>query len=429
MNLRSLVGLFFGWACMAGLMASESPSAGAGVTVGPEVLLPASPESAHDPNAAYLESAKRYLVAWESGMAERADIYACRIDEGGKPLDAKPFVVCSAMECQERVKVAAGKDAWLAVWADLRNDKDYDVYAARISADGKVLEANGFVVAQGENNQCMPQVAWNGREWLVAWRHFTNGEYVAKGVRVSPDGKVLDQTALLLGEEKGNGVSVGELGLGWAGGNWLITWVTRNSSQMGPWFGPDRVRCWASTLSADGNVATVEVFATRDGGAGPRAPITHACNGQDAHLISWFNSGTGGRGGPAREVGFGALVLGVDGKIKQRVPLGEKNAKYEIKQPAAVWDGKGWLLLHWFGRRAKKDSNPHENKVLAHVISPDGTYVGETEVVPNGPNPPYKPSGCGDGKGTALVVYERHPADADPEDAGILVGARFCRRP
>jgi hypothetical protein len=102
--------------------------------VGPEVLLPASPRPAHDPCVAF--GAGKYLAVWQSGRAEKADLYAGRLDEAGKALDAQPFDISKAAECQERPRAAWGKDSWLVVWADLRNDKDYDVYAARVSGDG-----------------------------------------------------------------------------------------------------------------------------------------------------------------------------------------------------------------------------------------------------------------------------------------------------
>ena len=43
-------------------------------------------------------------------------------------------------------------------------------------------------------------------------------------------------------------------------------------------------------------------------------------------------------------------------------------------------------------------------------------------------NPPYAPEACGDGKGNTLVVYERHPAAADPPDALILIAVRLVKR-
>jgi hypothetical protein len=38
------------------------------------------------------------------------------------------------------------------------------------------------------------------------------------------------------------------------------------------------------------------------------------------------------------------------------------------------------------------------------------------------------PAGAGDGKGNTLVVWERHPADADPLDAPILIAAKLVKR-
>ena len=122
-------------------------------TVGMEMVLPASPQSAHWPSVAYGDG--KYLVVWHSGVSglgEGSHIYACRLDETGRVLDPRPFVVCKAPQWQERPRVAWGKGSWLVVWGDLRNGKDYDVYGARVSADGKVLDLDGILIATGEHN-------------------------------------------------------------------------------------------------------------------------------------------------------------------------------------------------------------------------------------------------------------------------------------
>jgi hypothetical protein len=149
----------------------------------------------------------QYLVVWQSGLAENADIYGCRLDESGKALDAKPFLISGAKECQERPRVVWGKGSWLVVWEDIRNDTDFDVYAARVTPEGKVLDPDGILVAGGEHNQCSPDAAFNGDSFLVVWRSYgpcqkgapiSHGQYRVYGARVTPDGKVVDSQPLAL---------------------------------------------------------------------------------------------------------------------------------------------------------------------------------------------------------------------------------------
>jgi hypothetical protein len=104
------------------------------------------------------------------------------------------------------------------VWEDLRNGKDpstgsgqgWDVYSARVTADGKVLDVDGFLVAGGEHNQCRASVAFSKGNYLVAYLSFegqgapgpAGSGYVIRSLRVSPEGKPLDASPAALGSIK-----------------------------------------------------------------------------------------------------------------------------------------------------------------------------------------------------------------------------------
>ena len=60
--------------------------------------------------------------------------------------------------------------SFLVAWSDFRNGKDWDLYAARVSPGGKVLDPEGFPVAAVPGNQAYPAVASDGKGTsLVAW--------------------------------------------------------------------------------------------------------------------------------------------------------------------------------------------------------------------------------------------------------------------
>jgi hypothetical protein len=139
-----------------------------------------------------------YLVAWCDGslQADRptADIYAARIDpRSGKSLDPAGIRVCAAADLQERPAVAFDGTNFLVVWQDFRNGADYDIYAARVSPQGRVLDPDGFPVICRPGNQARPAVVFAGGNYVVAWmdarQYPVYGVYAA---RVSTAGKVLD---------------------------------------------------------------------------------------------------------------------------------------------------------------------------------------------------------------------------------------------
>ncbi len=390
--------------------------------VGPETVLPASPLPAHDPRIA--KGNDSFLVVWQSGKAEKADICACRLDAAGKPLDERLILVSDGFECQERPRAAWGRDCWLVVWADLRNDRDYDIFAARVGADGKVLDPKGIEIISGAHNQCRPDVAFNGTSWLVVWRAFDQGRYWGYGARVSAAGAVMDTTPLKIAEEGNRESSVGEMALASIGGKWLAGWITRTSSLKNPAGGGGAQGIRATLVAADGKASTVEVYRNR-GMEQAQPPVTIVSNGKDECLYSWRNATTGGRSGTQRGMPYGALRVDADGKVTGTTVLGR--AKAYVRQPAAAWDGRGYMVVYWHGHR--RDPNrgykEHTNRINAHLIAADGKYEKEIEISSGTPHPGYAPDACGAGDGRTLVVYERHPAKAgDP----ILIAVRTVTR-
>lgn len=400
---------------LAGVFCAPCLSLAAQVTVGSEVLLPASPRPAHDPCVAF--GGDKYLVVWQSGRAEKADLYACRLNAAGAGLDATPFVVSNAFECQERPRAAWGTNGWLVVWADLRNDKDYDVYAARVTEAGQVLDSAGIALGVGGGNQCQPEVAFDGQNWLVVWRHYASG-YVVRGARVSTAGQVLDASPIVIADSPGSGVSIGEPRVLAVAGKWLVLWNTRRAVPVGS-PAPGGEGFYTSIVTANGAVTQIATtqWVTK-------WSITAATNGTEC-LVSWFNGSTGGgRSGPQSGRSYGALRVGSAGQLLGTTDLGAQFV--EIKQPAAVWDGKGYMVVYWDGRPPKPSIGQlTTNRIVAHLVASDGSYVGASVIDSGDPNPAHMPAAAAGGVGNTLVVYEHHP---DVAGGTILIAARLLQR-
>lgn len=157
------------------------------------------------PSAAFGDGV--YLVAWCDGSRQidrpTADIYCARIAaETGKLLDPKGIVVCSAPDLQEWPEVAFDGTNFLIVWQDFRSGKQFDIYAARVSPRGTVLDQDGFGVATTLHNQGRPDAAFASGRYLIAWmdarQYPVYGIYAA---RVTPAGEVLDPQGLTLDVE------------------------------------------------------------------------------------------------------------------------------------------------------------------------------------------------------------------------------------
>ena len=82
-----------------------------------------------------------------------ADIYCARVAAGsGRMLDPAGIRICAAADLQEWPAVAFDGSNFLVVWQDLRNGGDYDVYGARVSEAGELLDPGGFAVVRRAGN-------------------------------------------------------------------------------------------------------------------------------------------------------------------------------------------------------------------------------------------------------------------------------------
>lgn len=149
-----------------------------------------------------------YLIAWCDGSRQvdrpTADVYCARVEAAtGKPLDPGGIPVCTAPDLQQWPAVAFDGANFLVVWQDFRSGRRNDIYAARVTPKGKVLDSDGLPVAAGAQNQGRPGVAFAGGRYLVVWmdarRYPVYGIFAA---RVTPAGEVLDPEGLALDVEE-----------------------------------------------------------------------------------------------------------------------------------------------------------------------------------------------------------------------------------
>ena len=149
---------------------------------------------------AVIDGRGNFLLAWQEGSnyaGHRGYDQAIAKTTGANLESVVPQARLQIAESQEEHVLAPGADGYLMVWHDLRNGKDYDVYAARIRADGTVLDREGIPVAGGAHNQANPTVVFDGKNYQVAWSDFDGRKYVIKSATVSPAGTVSGPSTLV----------------------------------------------------------------------------------------------------------------------------------------------------------------------------------------------------------------------------------------
>ncbi|KPJ59272.1 MAG: hypothetical protein AMJ46_11935 [Latescibacteria bacterium DG_63] len=143
---------------------------------------------------------RNYLVVWsDSRDPAGSDIFGARVDTSGTVLDHFGIPICSATGNQGYPEVAFDGTNYLIVWVDYRNTVDSDIYAARMDTLGTVLDAEGFPVSTAVHDQLDPVVAFDGTNYLVAWSdHRVDPSIDVYGARVTPSGTVLDTAGIAI---------------------------------------------------------------------------------------------------------------------------------------------------------------------------------------------------------------------------------------
>jgi hypothetical protein len=137
-----------------------------------------------------------YLVAWSDGRNDATtgwDIYGTRVSTAGLVLDTNGIAICTAPNGQgENLAVASCGGDYLVVWGDIRTDTSGDIYGARVTSGGTVSDPSGIPICTAARGQGTPAVAANGNGYLVVWTDDRNANADIYGARVSTAGTVLD---------------------------------------------------------------------------------------------------------------------------------------------------------------------------------------------------------------------------------------------
>lgn len=181
-----------------------------------------------------------FLVVWISDST----VYGARVGQDGVLHDQSPVAISSALGAGcAHPAVAFDGAAYLVAWQDAHNG-NADVYAARLSTTGAVLDQLNIPVSTHASNQRNPSVIFDGVDFLVVWEDDRNAASDLYGARVSIDGQVYPELNLVTnaGESYGPGLAHG------AGNQVLLhytgSWQVQINDQM---YGAERI--WCSLLN------------------------------------------------------------------------------------------------------------------------------------------------------------------------------------
>jgi len=393
------------------LTAASLAHAGA-LTVGEEVtILEDGPGEGVQATPAAAFGNGGYLVVWREGWhgeGGASRIYAARVDTSGKVLDPKGIEVASSEKgVQTAPRVAFGGGVFLVVWQDLRNGADYDVYAARVSPECKVLDAKPIVVAQGKGQQALPDVASDGENFVVAWQ----GIEEVKGAPGFSIFAAAVSAAGAIGKTNKLPLPFAEPKIAWGGKHYFVT-----VSQIGRGLRLDA--SGAPVEGADGKISRGLSFRFnyKAVGGGPKGWLILA----DRSAPDYW-----GWGGPGA---MRSYLVGPDGKLDagiKKEPAGVKakqsnwldlgkskneGAPWPAGAAAVAWDGTQFVAV-WQRHHVTKTVLYTNCDLFATRL--DGFKPLDRDGVPVAVSGDEEknPALASGGAGKLLCVYERHGAD------------------
>ena len=133
-----------------------------------------------------------YLVVWGTEA-----LFGKRIGRDGHVLDEQPISLAATGGDPYNPDNAVASDGvdWLVAWS---RESPGSIVGTRVGADGAVLDPGGILISSPQRNKRGPAIAFAGRNYLVAWaddRDLTGDIY---GARVSSAGRVLDPSGILI---------------------------------------------------------------------------------------------------------------------------------------------------------------------------------------------------------------------------------------
>jgi len=235
-----------------------------------------------------------YLVVWNSSTTalydNSTDILATRLSLTGEVIDPSGIVLSALADVEQLYpRVAANGQDFFVAWQDNRNrTQGRDIYGTMVTGAGQVVSSNGVAICTASGNQYTPLVAASGDQFLVAWMDFRQGNNAnvaadVYGARISSAGTILDANGFAI-SAAAQDQYIG--GLAGNGSHWLVVWSDSRLATNYPWYS----QLLAARVDAGGHVMESDGFPI-DAGSLEHRTLGVAARSSEFY-VTWFREPT-----------------------------------------------------------------------------------------------------------------------------------------
>ena len=282
-----------------------------------------------------------WLVVWSSPCADtlHSDVYAMRVDGGGRALDNSAIQVSTGSGDDEFPCVTCDGDNWLVAWLGA-SSLGSDVFARRVSHTGVILDTSAIALTTNGRARGAPGIVFDGLNYLVAWTASQPGVLRLYGRRVSSAGTILDTTEIPINVRSRSVNPVLASGDSWS----LVVW--EDSSDEG-YRHIHAARVNHAGVVLDDNPAQL--------GPGTSEENPSVARNGDQYLVTWIDRPTGSHGV------FGVLLRWPAEQPETTLVTVILQNYWYTRAPAA-FDGRDFCVAYRYGNTA----------ILSTRVSPSG---------------------------------------------------------
>ncbi len=301
-----------------------------------------------------------YFAVWEDSRQDEATdltIYGARLSADGRLLDSVGIRISGLDRYVDHFPgVAFDGTNYLVTWQGVNPDLvNQDLYGARVSRDGVVLDTGGFLIASADGHQFFGNVAFNGSEYLVAWLDGRNTVAWVYCARVTTTGQVLDPNGIAV-MRRDNQNYPGGLAVAASDSTWLIVADEGGGNSI-----------IGALIKRDGTVARIESLACRPDDSRWFPDVDYSPE-DSVFFVAWQDWRSGN---PPEGNGIWGARVKRDGTVLDPggFPIADDPSKYQ-GVPAVAWNGHYFMVAY-----IENNGAPTWYDIWGKRILPDGTIV------------------------------------------------------